>query len=243
MSRLTAGTGICALAVFVFTACVPPPPPEPPPAPTAEPVATAEPAPTAAPVAAPKGVLPELHPCVPTFVQRELSVCEPGSEPADYSAVARAMDAMIAAGPVGPQPKQANPVPRELTSGEEDAARVGRAFLCRAAPGELDDEGATTAFDLGRLYLRANHFEEAVVFLHRAALLDPATHAEVEYAARFLLEALAPLEATRPECAGILARAAVAADEHVCEGDGAAGRDESCAAIKKVRDASAKATP
>ena len=226
-------------AVFLavlLPACVPPAP-QPPPAPTSAPVApTAAPAPVAAP-APPKDALPALHPCVPDFIQKELHACEPGAEPADYGAVAAAMDAMAAAGPSGPRPREAKPVPRELEALEEKAVSVARAFLCAAPPGELDDEHATSSFDLGRLYLGANHFEEAVVFLRDAAVLDPQQHAEAEYAARFLLDAMRPLADARPECVAPFAAMVSAVHAHVCEGAGADQRPESCAAIAAAKAA------
>jgi hypothetical protein len=223
-----------ALLASLVAACVPPPAPDPPPAPTAAPVTTAAPAPTAAP-AARADALPALHPCVPDFIQKELHACEPGAEPADYSAVANAMAAMSAAGPVGPRRKENKPVPRDLEPLEQKAASTARAFLCRAPAGDLDDEHATSAFDLGRLYLHANHFEEAVVYLRDVAVLDPQKHAEVEYAARFLLDAMRPLGEARPECKAPFTAMLSAVEQHVCKSPSADARAESCAAISAAK--------
>lgn len=227
-----------ALLALLLAACVPPAAPDPPPAPTSAPVAPAPTAVATAAPAAPPLALPELHPCVPDFIQKQLHACEPGVAPADYSAVADAMTAMTAAGPAGPRPREAKPVPRDLQPLEQKAAGAARAFLCRAPAGDLDDQHATSAFDLGRLYLNANHFEEAVVYLRDVAILDPQQHAEVEYAARFLLDAMRPLGAARPECAAPFAAMAAAVEQHVCKGPGADQRAESCAAI-----AAAKGSP
>ncbi len=223
-----------ALVAALVVACVPPPDPLPPPTP----VPTAAPAPlaTAAPAVEPREVLPRLHPCVPDFIQKELHACEIGAEPADYGAVANAMTAMTSAGPVGPRPKENKPVPRPLEPIEEKAEGTARAFLCRAS-GEMDDQHATSAFDLGRLYLNANHFEEAVVFLHDVALLDPQEHAEVEYAARFLLDAMRPLAEARPECVAVFAATVAAVEQHVCKSPGADQRSETCAALGAPRTA------
>lgn len=230
---VAAGFAGCCLA-SALVGCGPAPAPIVAPAPTAS-VITATPAPakTAAPDAGPRDALPQLHPCVPEFIQKELHACAPGAETADYSAVANAMAAMTAAGPVGPRPKEAKPVPRELSALEEKAASTARAFLC-AARGEIDDERATTAFDLGRLYLAANHHEEAAVFLRDVVVLDPQKHAEVEYAARFLLEAARPLAEARPECVAIVRSLAEAVNAHVCQGPGADQRAETCAALRAV---------
>ena len=215
--------------------CGPPPDPVVAPAPTATASApTPAPATTGVVDAGPKDVLPRLHPCVPDFIQKELRACVPGAEPADYSAVANAMTAMTAAGPAGPRPREAKPVPRDLSPLEEKAASTARAFLC-AGRGEIDDERATTAFDLGRLYLAANHFEEGVVFLHGVVALDPQKHAEVEYAARFLLDAARPLAEERPECAAIVKELVTAVEAHVCAGPGADQRAETCAALRSPR--------
>lgn len=212
----------------------------PPPEPIAPPVATASAAPSATPVPAttsaanapPGEVLPALHPCVPDFIQKDLRACPPGVEPADYSAVANAMAAMAAAGPTGPRPRELKPVPRDLSPLEEKAVSTARAFLCRGGPGDLDDERATAAFDLGRLYLAANHFEEATVILRDVVTLDPEKHAEVEYAARFLLDAARPLAEARPECVAIVKSLVDAALSHVCKGPGADKRGETCAALQ-----------
>lgn len=224
-----------ALLAALLASCGPPPAPDPAPAPAAAPVVTAAPAPSASAAPAPTEALPALHPCVPDFIQKELHACELGAEPTDYSAVANAMTAMTAAGPVGPRPKENKPVPRALQPPEEKAASTARAFLCRAPQGDLDDEHATSAFDLGRLYLNANHFEEAVVFLRDVAVLDPQKHAEVEYAARFLLDALRPLSEARPECGPLIGAMAAAVEQHVCKGAGADQRAESCAAITAAK--------
>lgn len=225
-----------ALVAALVVACVPPPDPLPPPPPMPAPTVAPAPLATAAPDAASTEVLPQLHPCVPDFIQKELHACEIGAEPADYSAVANAMTAMTSVGPSGPRPKENKPVPRPLEPLEEKAAGTARAFLCKAS-GEMDDQHATSAFDLGRLYLNANHFEEAVVFLHGVALLDPQQHAEVEYAARFLLDAMRPLAEVRPECVAIFAATVAAVEQHVCKGPGADQRSETCAALAAPRPA------
>ncbi|MBK8254877.1 MAG: hypothetical protein IPK82_19735 [Polyangiaceae bacterium] len=216
--------------LLAATACGPAVPPNPPPV-TVEPptpLPTAPTQPTAAAATPPPAAgLPSLHPCVPTFIQKELIMCTPGTPEADYNAVVRAMDAVTAA---GPRPKEKDPVPRELLPIEQQAETTARAFLCRA-PDQADDEHATAAFDLARLYLNANHFEEAVFFLHKVAVLNPVDHPEVEYAARFLLDALAPLERARPECAGLHASLAESLEKHVCQSPGSDQRTESCAAI------------
>ena len=225
--------GILSLASSLV-ACLPAPPPGVPPVAAGPPAPSSTPAapPTAVVATAPKEKLPTLHPCVPDFIQKELHECGPGHEPAEYSAVANAMAAMTAAGPTGPRPKESKPVPRELSPLEEKAAATARAFLCSAAKGTVvDDERATTAFDLGRLYLAANHFEEATVFLRDVSALDPQTHAEVEYAARFLLDAARPLGEARPECVAFVTALTVALETHVCQGPGADQRAETCAAI------------
>lgn len=231
-SRLLAA--LPALAAGLITACIQTPEPAPPPAPSAS---QGQPPPAPPPPPSPREPLPALHPCVPDFIQKELHACEPGAEPADYSAVANAMAAMAAAGPAGPRPREPRPVPRALEPLEEKAVSVARAFLCAAPGGELDDEHATAAFDLGRLYLGANHFEEAVVFLRDAAILDPASHAEVEYAARFLLDAMRPLAESRPECVGPYSGMVNAVHAHVCEGADAAARAESCASVAAAKAA------
>lgn len=223
-------TFVTLLVTFAPAACGPVPPPNPPPVEVVPPTpqATVATQPTTAPSTPPPvGGLPPLHPCVPTFIQKELVMCTPGAPDADYSAVVRAMDAVTAA---GPRPKEKDPVPRELLPVEQQAETTARAFLCRA-PDQADDEHATAAFDLARLYLNANHFEEAVFFLHKVAALNPVDHPEVEYAARFLLDALAPLERVRPECAGLHASLAESLDKHVCQSPGSPERAESCAAI------------
>ena len=79
------------------------------------------------------------------------------------------------------------------------------------------------------------HFEEAAVFLHGVALLDPQKHAETEYAARFLLDAMKVLAQARPECVDSFPALAAAVDAHVCKSAGAADRAESCAAIAKMQ--------
>ena len=112
---------------------------------------------------------------------------------------------------------------------------MARAFLCVQGKGEPDDEHATVAFDLGRLYMNANHFEDAAVYLRDVAILDPQKHAEVEYAARFLLEAMRALATSRPECKDIVPALERAVDEHVCKGAGADQRSETCEAITKGR--------
>lgn len=214
------------------------------PAPTVAPVvASAAPSATASPAVGPKAALPALHPCVPDFIQKELHACEPGAATVDYSDVANAMAAMAAAGPTGPRPREKKPVPRALLPLEEKAASTARAFLCKPTAGDPDDQHATTAFDVGRLYLAANHFEEAALFLRDVALLDPRKHDEVQYAARFLLEAMRALAQARPECAGSFPALATAVDAHVCQGAGAADRAESCAVIAKMQQDGAGPPP
>jgi hypothetical protein len=228
-----------AVAAGIFAGlglgCGPPPeaarPPSPTIVPAAAPVAAA-PAVTAP--AGPKEAVPSLHPCVPDFIVKELHGCDDGATAVDYSAVANAMAALAAAGPPGPQPKEKKPVPRALQPFEEKAALTARAFVCKRPDGDLDDEHATTTFDLGRLYLGANHFEEATVYLRDVVLLDPQKHGEVEYAARFLLEAVRGLTRDRPECLATFTAVAAAVDAHVCKSPGADQRTESCAAIAKV---------
>lgn len=220
---------LCALLVGCGAPATPPATP----APTATVAAIA---PTAAPSAvpeAPKEALPAMHPCVPDFISKELHACEPGAEVVDYSAVANAMSALTQTIPDGPLMQGRAGVQRPLSDREAKVVAISRAFLCRAPAGELDDEHATAAFDLGRLYLQANHFEEAAVFLHDAAILDPQTHAEVEYAARFLMESVRALAKSRPECGPTLTAMTAAIDAHVCKGPGADQRVETCAALAK----------
>ncbi len=228
-----AGCGLVALA-----GCGPAPAPVVAPAPAVTapaPVVTATA--VAAPAPAPKEALPPMHPCVPDFIAKDLHACEPGSASVDYSAVANAMTAMTSAGPVGPRPLGAASVQRALERIEEKAASTARAFLCVAPPGEPDDDHATVAFDLGRLYMNANHHEEAAVYLRDVAVLDPQKHAEVEYAARFLLESVRALAKTRPECGATYEAMSTAIEAHVCKGPGADQRAESCEAIAKAKSA------
>lgn len=211
-------------------ACGPPPSP-PPVLPVVVPVAPPPKTATVAAAPPPQEVLPALHPCVPTFVQKELFACEAGVPAADYNAVANAMATLSAAGPQGPLRRPAKPIPRALSDEEEAAVTTARAFLCRAPEGDMDDEHATVAFDLGRTYLLADHLEEAVLFLRAVAILDPQKHAEVEYAARFLMDALRPLADARPECKPVLTAMTEALTQHVCSGPTADERKETCAVI------------
>ena len=216
--------------------CGPAPTPVVAPAPT---VTAAAPTVTATAVAAPAPpppeALPPMHPCVPDFIQKDLHACEAGAASADYSAVANAMTAMTKAGPSGPRPAGKAPVQRPLEPLEEKAASTARAFLCVAPKGEPDDDHATAAFDLGRLYMNANHHEEAALYLRDVAVLDPQKHAEVEYAARFLLESVRALAKSRPECVATYDAMSAAIEAHVCKGPGAADRAESCVAIAKAK--------
>lgn len=228
--------GVAALAWAV--GCGPSPAPIAAPLPVVAPVVlSAAPTATAVVAAAPKEALPQMHPCIPDFIVKELHSCEPGAPPADYSAVANAMTAMTAAGPMGPIRRDKAAVQRPLQPPEQKAAAAARAFLCIKTEGEPDDEHATVAFDLGRLFINANHFEEAAVYLRDVAVLDPQKHAEVEYASRFLLDAVRALAGTRPECKDAYAALASAVDEHVCKGAGAEQRAETCEAIAKGKDA------
>jgi hypothetical protein len=234
----TATIRAAALVFVALAGCGPAPAPVVAPAPT---VTAAAPTATATAVAAapapPKEALPAMHPCVPDFIAKDLHACEAGAASADYSAVANAMTAMTSAGPVGPRPQGNTPVQRPLEPVEEKAASTARAFLCVAPAGEPDDDHATAAFDLGRLYMNANHYEEAAVYLRDVAVLDPQKHAEVEYAARFLLESVRALAKSRPECAETYAAMSSAIEAHVCTGPGAADRAESCDAIAKAKSA------
>lgn len=229
-------SGALASCGGAVVGCGPAPAPVVAPAPT---VTAAAPTVTATAVAAPAPpppeALPAMHPCVPDFIQKDLHACEPGAASADYSAVANAMTAMTKAGPVGPRPQGKTPVQRPLEPLEEKAASVARAFLCAAPKGEPDDDHATAAFDLGRLYMNANHHEEAALYLRDVAVLDPQKHAEVEYAARFLLESVRALAKSRPECAATYEAMSSAIEAHVCKGPGAADRAESCEAIAKAK--------
>jgi hypothetical protein len=235
---------LLAGAVAGACGCGPAPAPLPPPVATAKPAATPVPTASAAPVVeAPKEALPRMHPCVPDFIVKDLHACPPGAGAADYSAVANAMTAVSAAGPMGPPPKGGKQVQRPLSPVEEKASEVARTFLCTVSTAEPDDDHATAAFDLGRLYLNAYHFEEASVFLRDVAVLDPQKHAEVEYAARFLVQAVQPLAESRPECAEPVKALLAAVDAHVCKGPGADTRAESCDAIAKLRAGAAPTAP
>lgn len=234
-----------AFAALLALGCGPPPGPAAPPTSTVPVAATVGPAPTAA-VDLPTEVIPSLHPCVPNFIVKELHACEDGAGSADYSAVANAMAAVAAAGPqgpIGPQAKGKPALPRAFQPLEEKAIEAARAFLCRRPEGDLDDEHATAAFDLGRLYLGANHFEEAAVVLRDVVLLDPQKHGEVEYAARFFLEAVRGLTRDRPECVATFPAEATAVEAHVCKGAGAEQRAESCAAITRLAAEGAAQSP
>ncbi len=270
------GVFVWAGALAFGVGCGPPPGPAVAPLSTAAPVVATPSATVTVTEPPPKEILPALHPCVPEFIQKELSACPPGVPAADYSAVANAMAALTAAGPEGPRPKEKKPVPRELTPLEEKTEMVARAFLCQRPPkkgkgtgaadagaggprggagaadagagglaagttspdiAELNDEYATALFDLGRLYLNANHFEEALFFLYDATLLDPQKYADVEYAARFLVDSARPLSDSRPECVDIVAALIQAVQVHICGGPGADQRKETCEAL------AAKASP
>lgn len=223
-----------AIGAIAVVGCGSSPPPVVAPAPTVTAVAPPPTATATAAPEAPKEALPSMHPCVPDFIVKELHACEPGAQTLDYSAVANAMDAMAKAGPFGPPPK-AGAGQRDLLPHEEKAASAARSFLCRAPSSELDDEHAAVAFELGRLYMNAQHFEDASVFLRDAVILDPQKHAEPELAARFLIEAVGALAKTRPECAATYDALSAAVVKHVCEGPGADQRKESCEGIAAAK--------
>jgi len=74
------------------------------------------------------------------------------------------------------------------------------------------------------------------VYLRDVAVLDPVKHAEVEYAARFLLESVRALSKSRPECVATIDALTAAVEMHVCKGPGADQRAESCDAIARGKE-------
>ena len=165
--------------------------------------------------------------CLRPGLDDELHRCATSpNPPIAYGEVWSKLDALSRAKRPSPSKGSAT-TPRPLTREESAFLDVARDYLCaeKNPPPTLPD----LAFERGRIYFEAAHFEEAAVFFRDAMLHDGDS---APYAAQLLLESLNVLSRETPRCVATMRDVMPVVLARVCArgGDNA----ETCDTLRRV---------